>query len=240
MNYEILQSGSDGNCTIVDGQIAIDMGIPFCKVEKYAPDLKLVLLTHEHGDHFRASTVKRLAKTRPTLKWACRDWMVAPLLAQGVDKRNIHALPPDKWQHYADPINLMICPFDTQHDAQNCGWRIWRNHHDSIFYATDLATLDGIEAKAYSVYLLEANYREADLQKRIAEKMEAGAFIYETRAETTHLSWEQAINWLQENMAPWSTWVPMHEHKDRPSSENNCFENVNAKKETIKNNVNES
>lgn len=215
MKYEILQTGSDGNCTIVEDMIAIDIGVPFYKIEHFVNDLKLVLLTHAHGDHFRKKTVRKLAKNRPTLKWVCRDWMVEPLREQGVDARNIHALPPDQWQHYAAPINLLVCPFDTAHDAPNCGWRIWRDHHDNIFYATDLATLDGIDAKAYSTYLLEANYREAELEQRLAEKLEAGGFAYETRAAETHLSWEQATAWLQENMAPWSVWVPMHEHKER-------------------------
>ena len=218
MKYEIIKSGSDGNCTIVEDCIAVDMGVPFYIIEPFAKDLKLVLLTHAHGDHFRKQTVRKLAKMRPTLKWACRDWMAQPLLEQGVDARNIHLLPPDEWQLYA-ALNVMVCPFDTVHDSQNCGWRIWRDHHDSIFYATDLATLDGIEAKAYTVYLLEANYREAELQQRLEEKLDAGVFAYETRAEVTHLSREQATAWLQENMAPWSIWVPMHEHKEREAQD---------------------
>lgn len=222
MRYEIIQSGSDGNCTIVDGQIAIDMGVPFYKIEHFVNDLRLVLLTHAHGDHFRKPTVKKLAKMRPTLKWACRDWMAQPLRNSGVDPRNIILVNPDKWvqpTEYGCPVTSWIAAFDTAHDTLNCGWRIWRDHHDCIFYATDLATLDGIQAKAYTVYLLEANYRESELEQRREAKLEAGEFSYETRAETTHLSWEQTTAWLQENMAPWSTWVPMHEHKEREAQD---------------------
>lgn len=215
MNYEILASGSDGNLTVVEGKIAIEMGVTWGTVEPYSKDLKLVLLTHVHSDHFKKPTVKRLAKARPTLKWACRDWMVGPLLEQGVDARNIHVLPPDQWQHYASPLNLVVCPFDTQHNVPNCGWRIWRNQTDSIFYATDLGCLDGIEAKGYGTYLLEANHTQADIEQAVIEAMEHGEFTYRTKAAENHLSYEQAVDWLTENMGPNSEWVQMHKHIER-------------------------
>ena len=48
MNYEVLATGSTGNCVILNGAIAIDIGVPFKKVKPYAKDLLLVLLTHVH------------------------------------------------------------------------------------------------------------------------------------------------------------------------------------------------
>ena len=49
MKYEILESGSAGNCAIIEGKIAIDMGISFRRIDPYAQDLQTVLLTHIHG-----------------------------------------------------------------------------------------------------------------------------------------------------------------------------------------------
>jgi hypothetical protein len=49
MEYEILASGSSGNCAIINHSIAIDMGISFKKIEPYVNDLQLVLLTHIHS-----------------------------------------------------------------------------------------------------------------------------------------------------------------------------------------------
>lgn len=223
MNYDIIQTGSDGNATVIDDKILIDCGVAYKKLEHYIPELRLVLLTHEHSDHFRKSTVRRIAKERPALRWACRHWMVPALVEAGVDKRNIDVLSPDCWYTVCwDTFGenaVKISPFDTIHDAPNCGWRIWRGQQDSIFYATDLRSLGGIEAKGYGVYLLEANYREADLQDRLNEKLDAGEFAYETRAQFTHLSWEQAMEWLKENMAKYSVWVPMHQHKERETND---------------------
>lgn len=215
MKYEIVNTGSDGNLTIIDDWIALDMGVPFYKVEPYAKGLALVLLTHTHGDHFRKKTVRKLAQMRPTLKWVCRDWMVGPLREQGVDVRNIHVLPADQWQYYAAPIRLMVCPFDTRHNVPNCGWKLWKGDNDSLFYATDLGDLEGIEAKGYTTYLLEANHTEAEIEQAVAEAMEKGEFTYRTRAAENHLSYEQAVDWLTENMGPKSEWVPMHGHKEK-------------------------
>ena len=144
MKYEILQTGSDGNCTIVDGQIAIDMGVAQKVIEPHARSLRLVLLTHWHGDHFKESTVHALAKARPTLVWACGEWMIPHLLWAGVPSKAIHILPMETWRIYAPPINIAVCPFEVHHNARNCGWKLWRSDADNLFYATDLGDLDGI------------------------------------------------------------------------------------------------
>lgn len=225
MNYEIIESGSDGNATVIDGQILIDTGVPFKRIEPYLRQISMVLLTHTHGDHFKKTTVRRMARARPALRWVCGSWMVPALTEAGVKERSIDVLEMGKWYSYPLDPPLKVCPFATQHDVPNCGWRLFRNQHDTLFYATDLANLDGIMAKAYTIYLLEANYHEADLQRRIDEKMDAGLFAYETRAQDNHLSYEQAMEWLNRNMAPWSTWVPMHEHKEKESENNDGEQN---------------
>lgn len=48
MNYEVLATGSTGNCVILNGSIAIDIGVPYKTVKPYAKGLRLVLLTHVH------------------------------------------------------------------------------------------------------------------------------------------------------------------------------------------------
>ena len=48
MNYEVLATGSSGNCVIINESIAIDIGVPYKKIKPYAKNLRLVLLTHVH------------------------------------------------------------------------------------------------------------------------------------------------------------------------------------------------
>lgn len=87
MTYKIINTGSDGNCTIANDIIAIDMGVSYKKLSPYVDKLELVLLTHIHGDHFNKATIRKLASNRPTLKFGCCEWLVQELIDCGVDKK---------------------------------------------------------------------------------------------------------------------------------------------------------
>ena len=216
----IIASGSDGNCTIIKNSIAVDIGIPFSKLRPFHRDLKLVLLTHEHQDHFNARTVRKLSSLRPSLRFACCEWMVPFLIGAEVPKQNIDVMEPDLWNYYKG-IEGSISPFRTLHNVPNCGWRILlekttpcNSHATKILYATDLSTLDGIEAKNYDLYMIECNHREAEIEAKIAEKTAAGEFSYEVEAARNHLSWEQAMDWLSDN-GPSGWFIPMHQHMEK-------------------------
>ena len=92
MNYKIISSCSTGNAVIIKDIILIDCGVTFKRLEKYYKKLKIVLLTHIHGDHFKKATIKKLAQERPSLRFACCEWLLKPLLECGVDRRNIDVL----------------------------------------------------------------------------------------------------------------------------------------------------
>ena len=218
MEYEVLATGSKGNCVIINGEIAIDMGVTWKKVAPYVKKLKLVLLTHVHSDHFKPSTVKRLHQERPTLRFGCCDWMIKPMLEAGVSKKAIDVieptLPGDTSRAAIYRGLAIVDPMPLAHDVPNCGWSITMNR-EHIFYATDTGTMDGIEAKGYEWYFIESNHTTADIEARAAEKLAKGEFAYEMRAASTHLSYEQAMDWLYKNMGPTSQYVLLHGHEER-------------------------
>lgn len=216
MTFDIIATGSSGNAVVLNGNILIDVGVPFKKLEAVKKDLKLVLLTHIHGDHFNPRTVRALAKERPTLRWCCCEWMVAPLVEAGVDKRRIDVLGINEGISYNHA--LCIETFPLVHDVPNCGWKVFPDE-DRIFYATDTGTLDGIEAKNFDLYLIEANHTKEEIEERIKEKHAAGEFAYESRAASNHLSQDQALDWLYQNMGPRSRYVFLHQHKEKERSD---------------------
>lgn len=212
MMYEVISTGSKGNAVIINSNILIDCGVPFRMLASHAKALRLVLLTHEHGDHFNPSTIRRLHQERPTLRFGCCEWLVSHLLAAGVDKRVIDVFTPGFCFIYTGACTIM--PERLTHNVPNCGYHLWMGS-ESVFYATDTGTLDGIEAKGYDWYLVEANHTQADIAARIAEKQASGEFSYELQAAENHLSQEQTEDWLYQQMGPHSRYVFLHGHEER-------------------------
>lgn len=217
MTCDVIATGSSGNAVVLNGNILIDCGVPLKKLQKVKNSLKLVLLSHCHSDHFNPRTVRALHRERPTLRWCCCDWMVQPLVEAGVDKRVIDVVSPGSYFIYKDFCTVL--PVPLVHDVPNCGWNIWRKK-ELAFYATDTATLDGISAPEYDLYLIEANHTTEEIQERIRQKEAAGEYAYEYRAAANHLSQEQALDWLAENMGPNSRYIFLHQHKEGANAKN--------------------
>lgn len=217
MNYNIIKTGSLGNAVVLNDYIMVDCGVSFKSLNEVYKDLKIVLLTHEHHDHIKRATIKKLAKERPTLRWACCEWLVQILLECGVEQRNIDVLEIGKIYDYKA---FKVSPIKLYHDVPNCGFRIYFGDI-KVFYATDTEHLDGIVAKDYDYYFIEANYVTSELEERIRQKKEAGEYSYEMNAAKRHLSHEQASAFLFENMRKDSEFVFLHGHIEKTRKKGN-------------------
>lgn len=208
MQYRVLASGSSGNAVLVEGNILIDCGVTYKTLQPFLRSIEIVLLTHIHSDHFKKSTIKKLAKERPKLRFACGSWLRDKLVDCGVSPGNIDVLSMNKMYNYG---SFKVSPFILYHDVDQCGWRVF-TRNQKLFYATDTKTLEGIEAKNYDVYLVEANYEEDELKERIQKKQENGEFCYEFTVPDRHLSKKQADDFLFAQMGDKSCYRYMHQH----------------------------
>ena len=211
MNYNIIKTGSLGNAVVLNDYLMVDIGVPFKALNGVYKDLKIVLITHEHHDHIKRATVKKLAKERPTLRWACCEWLVPILLECEVEQRNIDVLEIGKIYDYKA---FKVSPIKLYHDVPNCGFRLYFGD-TKVFYATDTEHLNGIIAKDYDYYFIEANYVTSELEERIRRKAEAGEYSYEMNAAKRHLSKEQADAFLLENAGEHSRYEYLHMHIDK-------------------------
>lgn len=211
MNYNIISSCSKGNAVILKDIVLIDCGVNFKKLEKYYKKLKIVLLTHIHSDHFKKETIKKLAQERPTLRFACCEWLLQPLLDCGVERKNIDILKIGVKYNYKI---FKIVPIKLYHDVPQCGYRVLFDNY-KVIYITDTRTVDGISARNYDLYLIEANYSKDEMEKRIKEKQKLNSYIYEFRAKENHLSKEKADEFLLKNMGENSKYVYMHQHIEK-------------------------
>lgn len=210
MNYEIISTGSAGNAIALDRTILLDCGVSYKRIKEIVPTLSLILLTHRHRDHLNGKTLKKLASERPTLRFGCCDWLYDELTAY-IPIHQIDVYEVGKKYSYG---SWAICPVQLYHDVPQCGYRVYHNL-EKAFFATDTAHLDGITAKGYDLYLIEANYGEEEIKLREAAKRERGEFAYEARVPDRHLSREQASAFVLENAGEHSKVVFIHQHTDK-------------------------
>lgn len=217
IHYNILSTGSEGNAVIIQDIVLVDCGVSWKLIEPYAKDLKLVLISHIHVDHLKKQTIKRLAAERPTLRFGCGRFVVPSLLNAGVRESNIDILDADVMYGYG---LLNVIPVALTHNVPNYGFKL-HFKAGKVFYATDTGNLNGITARHYDLYMLEANYGEQEIQERIARKKEAGEFIYENSVLKNHLSLEQCNDFIYRNIGPGGEYVYLHQHKERAEHDHN-------------------
>ena len=155
--------------------------------------------------------LKRLAKERPTLRFACCEWLLNQLLECGVNRKNIDVLNIGIKYDYK---LLKIIPVKLYHDVPQCGYRVLFDDY-KVIYMTDTRTVEGISASNYDLYLVEGNYDEEEIEERIKEKQKNCEYVYEFRAKSSHLSIQQASEFLLNNMGENSEYVLMHQHIER-------------------------
>ena len=204
--YKVIASGSKGNAILYNNSILVDCGIPFSMLKPYLYDIQLVLLTHKHGDHFNESTLNKLVYERPTLRIGCCEWF-DDLKYKNVDNYKIGSI-----YNYE---KFLISPVKLYHDVPNCGYRIFicdgKSGEYKIFHATDTEHLKGIEAKNYDIYAIESNYDEDSIETIIKNKISNGQYAYEKGAINSHLSEQQARDFIFKNAGENYEVVRLHE-----------------------------
>jgi phosphoribosyl 1,2-cyclic phosphodiesterase len=210
ISFEVISTGSKGNAVVLENCVLIDCGVPYKAIRHVVGGLKLVLLTHIHSDHFAPTTVRRLAADRPSLRFGCGKWLASDLLKCGVTASNIDILSERISYGYG------ICnaiPFLLHHDVPNCGYKI-HFPHGRVFCATDTNDLHGISAQNYDLYLVEANYTDEGIKKRIAAKEEAGEYAYERKVLQNHLSRAKCDDFIYRNIGRGGEYVYLHAHEE--------------------------
>lgn len=200
--YNIISSGSEGNCEILKQSVMIDIGVSFAKIKPHLKDIQIVFLSHVHGDHFNKRTLQMLQYERPTVRVACGEWMLKHL----EDVNNVDVLELNKWYNYGA---FKVSIGKLYHDVPNCFFRFDFNSY-KVFRATDTGTLKGITAKDYDLYAVEHNYDEEKAEKAIEIANKTGAFCHAKGSVETHLSYRQAWEFINANKKKTSQTIQLH------------------------------
>lgn len=208
--FHVISTGSQGNAVILNDFVLVDCGVSFKALSPFLKSIQLVLLTHIHSDHFNRVTLRLLAKERPTVRFGCGRWLVSSLVDCGIDKHRIDVLDSE---HKYDYGICQVIPVPLVHNVPNCGYKI-HFANGKVIYATDTNNLNGISAKNYDLYMIEANYEEAEITARINQKKESGEYAYELQVIKNHLSKTKCDDFIYKNIGPLGEYVYLHCHKE--------------------------
>jgi phosphoribosyl 1,2-cyclic phosphodiesterase len=202
----VLATGSTGNAVIYFEEILVDIGVPYALIKPHQDKLSIVLLTHIHADHINISALAKLCFERPALRVGCGEWMFDKI--KDVCK-NIDVYEFGKWYDYG---RYEIATGGLYHDVPNCFYRIKKNGLKA-FHATDTSHLKGITAKEYDYYGIEFNYDEDTVWDIIKKQEAEGRYAHMRRSMNSHLSEQQARQFIYENAKDNSIIIRLHETK---------------------------
>jgi phosphoribosyl 1,2-cyclic phosphodiesterase len=203
--YQVIATGSTGNCVIYHKTVMIDIGVPYSLIKPYLGSIQLVLLTHKHGDHINKVTLRRMVSERPTLRIGCCEWMKDHV--SGIKNVDIYEI--GKVYNYG---SFSVSPVKLYHDVPNAGYRIFKGE-TKILHCTDTAHLDGITAKGYDLYAIEHNYNNETVFTSIAEKQARGEYAHQIGSINSHLSEQQARDFIFKNKGEKYQVLRLHETK---------------------------
>lgn len=151
LQYEILKTGSKGNCVVIE-DIMIDCGIPFSKMKDTLYGIKYLLITHQHSDHVNPSTLQKIKDMFPKIT-ILGNYEVAQRF--GVD-----IIVNNGFETVTKDYTFMAVK--GVHDVLVTGYSFWiKGHH--VCYMTDTSTYDGFKNPPYDIFMIEANYDSAKL-----------------------------------------------------------------------------
>lgn len=199
MKYKVIESSSKGNAYLVHNEILIDVGVSYSKLSPYLENIKIILLTHEHSDHFKSEVVSRIAMLHPHITFVCGSWFEDNLKRLNVSNYIIKKIDGE----WLSLHGYFIYPVELYHGdrrgvIKNYGWRIIKDNHKTL-HMTDTGSYEGIEAFEYNVLAIEANHQESAINADINRARENGEFVHGMLSRKYHASIEQADRFIELN-----------------------------------------
>lgn len=195
MQYKIINSGSKGNCVIVN-DVMVDCGVGFKKIKDELYDIKYLLLTHVHSDHIKLSTLKSIKQLFPRITIVGNYEVHQKFGVDVVCNAGFDVSVDD----------YIFKPFECEHDVLTYGYT-WQFNGLSILYATDTSTMSNAPKQKYDYFFLESNHDEKKIEQIDMNKYGYNAYLGAKR----HLSTRQAKGFYYTNRRNKdSVWVELH------------------------------
>lgn len=178
MHYEIISTGSKGNCVIIN-DVMVDCGVPFKDIKEHLYDVKYLLLTHIHTDHIRETTLNNIKKMFPRIT-IIGNYEVHQLFGVNIVANASFPIETDDY---------IFTPFQCEHDVLTYGFT-WEYEGLNIIYATDTSSMKHAPKREYDYFFIESNHDEKKVELILRHNVNYGYDAY--GGAKRHLSTQQA------------------------------------------------
>lgn len=206
INYEIIKTGSSGNCVIIE-DVMVDCGVPFNQIKEKLYDIKYLIITHIHRDHLKPQTLKRIKKLHPKIvvlgNYEVHQDIVDLGMTEGVDVVTNEGFG-------ADTPDYIFTPFLCPHDVLCYGYT-WRKKGNTIIYATDTESFEHAPDEKYDYLFIESNHDIKKLEMaRGSTRNGYDPYLSGIRHASTQQS--KAFYYMRRRSKE-SKWIELHQSK---------------------------
>ncbi len=194
MTFEIIGTGSSGNCFLIDEKIMIDIGLPYARIKDRIKSIEYVLCTHQHTDHLNQTAIRKVFVNTNAI-FVCGKFLYKELSQIGVTNNRILTVEVGEIYNLGE---YKISPIMAYHDVDNFAFRILHNGKKHL-HITDTVTLDGIEAKGYDSASIECNHEINKALELIKQAKDNGEFTHLQGAINSHLAVDKVIRFCKDN-----------------------------------------
>lgn len=226
LSTNVISSGSKpGNCvTYLGGRVMVDCGTTNKKLEGNIDNLEVVIITHEHVDHIgkrnkdgiAGSAFRYIIRNKPSVMFVFAPYMEE--LAKGMGISNYTVVEPNTVNLIKD---FYIALLPVSHNVPNVGVFIgslektgmtYEQRLFKVFHCTDMGSYEGIYAKNFDVYGLEANYDEEQVLELIKEEVAEVGFSHRERSMVDHISIQETLRYIEMVTQGWDkySFYPLH------------------------------
>ena len=184
----------------------IDCGLPYVSIKESLPAVKIILLTHIHGDHFNSSTIASICSRHPSIYWMVPEHLVEDF-SRAAKAHTRCSVVRANVEYQAGKYKIK--PVQLFHDVPNFGYIIEKEGFKMI-HATDTNLIKHIDARGFDLYAIECNYDEVILDDKIRSTLYDEVFTYEIRARENHLSFQKTTEWFNQMRKTDSVLYPLH------------------------------
>lgn len=223
-DVEIISTGSGGNLNLIDGVIAIDIGLPIKSAADKLGSVEHILVSHRHKDHVNPAVVRWLMLNRPTvlryglhMNESC--WSMIERTgkwgATGAGMRKTDLIDDDTHMVLrTSKGDYTVDTYPLVHDVPIQGFVVTNPQGETLIHATDTSTMKYAPKGPFDYLMIEGNWDEDRLLDAMELALDDDDDEYGVERAVQnfrHLSVQACAHFITKNSRPGSRAWQLHE-----------------------------